>query len=203
MKNYQKPRKSNRTRIIRLVPSIGLLIFMFLSYGCNYPASTQIDADKSHGIDKFDAIINSVFEANGFLDADRFSNKLVRENGQRHYVVNYLFPTQNDINHWIVAISVAKSGEYINPAEYDAIQKTLQRPSNEKLGKRYMDVDLINIPTSFAPRGLFSGMVFTTPDDTYDIRILLSDMLSDNATPPNFDHDAAARMILELYTKKF
>ena len=202
MKNYNNHLKLNGTTNIRLFLRMGMLICMFSIYGCNYTSSNQIDLDKSHDIVIFNSIVNSVFETNGFLDADQFSNKLVKENGQRHYVVRYLVPAQNELTHWIVVISVAKSGEYINSAEYDALQKTLQSQSNEKLGKRYMDVDLINIPSSFAPRGLFSGMVFTTPDDKYDIRILLSDLLPENATPPSFDHDAAARMILELYTKK-
>lgn len=202
MKMVDKHRKLNRVVNIRAISRMGLLIFMLLFYGCDQTHLKQIDSNSAHDIEIFDAIVNSVFEANGFLDADKFSYKLVKENGQRHYVVNYLFPGQNDLNHWIVAISVAKAGEFIDPDEYEALRKTLPGTSKEKLGKRYMDVELINIPSSFAPRGLFSGTVFTTLDDQYDIRILLSDMLPENITPPRFDHDAAARMILERYTKK-
>lgn len=202
MKNFVKIIKLNCTPTIRVLFCMGMLICMFLFSGCHSPASKQVESGTSLDIDMFDSIVNSVFEANGFEDTGKFSYKMVTENGQRHYVVNYLFPARNDLAHWIVAISVAKSGKYINPAEYDAIQKTIQSPSNEKPGKRYMDVELINIPTGFAPRGLFSGMAFTTPDDKYDIRILLSDMLPSSVTPPSFDHDAAARMMLALYSKK-
>ena len=64
-----------------------------------------------------------------------------------------------------------------------------------------MDVDLINTVTDFAPHGMFSGIVFTTLDSKYDIRILLSDMLPKDVVPPKFDHDAVGRLILEMYSK--
>lgn len=175
---------------------------MLLFYGCDSNSLKPNNFGQLHGIENFDEIINLVFEFNGFLDAAIFQKKLVIENVQRHYVVNYTAPNQNELTHWIIVISVAKSGEYIDSAKYDAIQKTLKGTPIEKIGKRYMDVDLINTASSFAPRGMFTGMVVTTHDDKYDIRILLSDMLEDDATPPNFDHEGIAKMILELYARK-
>jgi hypothetical protein len=105
----------------------------------------------------------------------------------------------NDQAHWIIAISVAEAGEYINIDKYKSNEKTHPTLLKPVYAKRFIDVDFINIPTSYAPRGLFSGMAATTLDDKFDIRIMVSNLLPDDIPPPAFDHDHIAEMTFTSY----
>jgi hypothetical protein len=185
-----------------LVPTRAIfLLALFAIYSCASNATEAIEAERPSGIDIFDTIVPKAFKNAGLMDGARFSFNTVTGTGEKHYVVKYLVPANEEMAHWIVAVSVAEAGKYIDSNKYDAIQKTLPPGNNPTLGKRYMDVDLINTATDFAPQGMFSGIVFTTFDSKYDIRILLSDMLPEDTVPPKFDHNAVGRMILDLYNK--
>lgn len=178
-----------------------LLLTSFTFYACGSNTINSTETGQLKGTDRFDSIVQQVFKNAGLMDSTKFSFNLVTGDGERHYVVKYLTPAKDDLTHWIVAVSVAEAGKYIDPIEYDAILKTLPEGNKPVLGKRYMDVDLINKATDFAPPGMFSGNAFTTNDEKYDIRILLSDMLPKDATPPKFNHDAVGSEILEMYNK--
>ena len=193
---------------LKIFPSAGLfptrvmfLLSVFAFYACGSNAINSTETEQPGDIDRFDKIVPQVFKNVGLMNNARFSFNIVTGDGEPHYVVKYLNPASDEMSQWIVAVSVAFAGKYIDPDKYDAIQKTLQTGNSPALGKRYMDVDLINTATDFAPPGMFSGMVFTTLDGKYDIRILLSDMLPKDVVPPKFDHDAVGRLILEMYSK--
>jgi hypothetical protein len=46
---------------------------------------------------------------------------------------------------------------------------------------------------------MFSGMIVTTLDGKYDVKIMASNLLPEDIPPPAFDHDSIGKMILEKY----
>lgn len=190
------------SRLILLKPifilHMAIILWPLIHSGCSIPNKKE-----GTGIHRFDAIVESVLERQGFKKPDRFIYKVVEEGQQRHYVVRYLWEPDpakiDDLAHWIAVISVAKAGTFIDSARYEAIEKAYPAASSPKFAKRYLEADDINISTNYAPRGVFSGMIVTTLDNRYDVKIMASNLLPDDIPPPTFDHDSIGKMILEKY----
>ena len=184
-----------------MVIRIALIVLLLSTAGC--PKNTD---QTDQGIEKFDAIIASILTANGLMDAQRFNFQRVEEAERRHYVTTYRFDAgiekDNHIGHWIAVITVAHAGELIDIASYRANQKRHPTTKEPAYAKRLMDVDIINVPTSYTPRGMFSGLCMTTLDEQFDVRIMASNLLPDNVAPPAFEHDKIGKMILEAYASQ-
>lgn len=178
--------------------AIAVAIICVFGFGCD-----RKKLQKTPDIQTFDSIVDSTLKKYGFKDKDRFEFKMVTQAGQRHYVSKYLFDRgqqkTDDQAHWIVAISVAKAGEFIDVAQYAKNEKEHPTASKPIYARRYVDVDFINIPTSYSPVGLFSGMSMTTIEERFDIRIMASNLLPDGVSPPEFYQNKVGRMILERY----
>jgi hypothetical protein len=180
---------------------IAIIALTFQNAGCA-GSKKKYKAD----IELFDSIVDQVLDTNGYKNPKQFSFQRIDEGQQRHYVVNYLMEqTQEKPNaheHWILTISVAEAGDFIDIAKYEANEKTHPTVLKPAYAKRYIDVDFINIPTSYAPSGLFSGMAATTLDEKFDIRIMVSNLLPGDVQPPEIDFDRIGKMIFDSYVLK-
>lgn len=186
---------------LAFISSIHLMLFLIIS-ACASNTTNDTKTNHSEGLDRFDTIVPQALKTAGLMDSNKFSFNIVKHTDERHYVVRYLIPAKDDLKHWIVAVSVAPAGKYIDIAKYEETQKAFPKGFKPIMGKRFMDVDIMNVPTDFAPPGMFSGMAYTTPDGKYDVRILLSDLLPKDSIHPKFDWDSVGRKILELYNKE-
>ena len=107
-------------------------------------------------MDRFDTIVPQALNAAGLMDSNKFSFNIVKHTDERHYVVRYLTPAKDNLTHWIVAVSVAPASTCIDIAQYEETQKAFPKGFKPTMGKRFMDVDKINVATDFAPPGMFS-----------------------------------------------
>ncbi|MBI3188048.1 MAG: hypothetical protein HYZ31_09340 [Gammaproteobacteria bacterium] len=163
-------------------------------------AAPVSNANSATDPSRLDTVIRQVLQQHGYLDSKQYKYHLVSDKGEQHHVIR-LIAAPDEHQHWIIAISAALSGVYINPTEYDELQARAGNTGKEPMGKRFIDKDMYNIQTIYAPPGVFSGIVVTTADNRYDIRVMLSNMLPESMVPPNFDHDLVTRQILTEYEK--
>lgn len=159
--------------------------------GCAVGARSRSQACSPASLDD---IVSVVLREEGY-GSGRFHLKDVREGSKRHFLAVYAFPAQAPVElaHWMLEVSTAPAGGLIDEAAYaSAADPTVQAP----LGSRYMAVDRINVRTSYAPPGLFTGIAFTTRDGRFDIQITASNLLPDRVAAPRFDaNELGARML--------
>lgn len=119
--------------------------------------------------------------------------------GSRHFVAVYTFDgpagTRSEAPHWLLEVSIAVVGGLIDAA---ALADATVPP---RLGSRFVEVDRINVRTTYAPPGMFTGIAFSTLDQRFDVRITRSNLLPDGVAAPPFDAYELGATILGSYRR--
>lgn len=146
-----------------------------------------------------DGVVGSVLRGEGY-GTGRFLLSEVREPGSEHFIATYMLggpgsPPRQE-GHWILEVSIAVAGGLIDAAAYAAAADPNARPP---IGSRYLQVDRINVRTSYAPPGMFTGIAFSTNDGRFDVQVTTSNLLPEGVSAPEFDANVLGARILARY----
>jgi hypothetical protein len=168
------------------------------------PASAAELPIHKAGLAVFDDIITRTEMARGFEKEIPFSFTVHEEDSVRVYGGDYEFPRTRPEQHYVFSAVVASAGELLDVREYERRRAELERQPNVSedslraefppIGKRAQR----NV-FSFGPGGASYGLTFTTTGGTFDVRIVVSNLLPANVEPPNFRVYETARRISDLY----
>src|SRR5262245_3688227 len=171
---------------------------------CSLPASAAELPIHKAGLAVFDDIITRTEMARGFERGIPFSFTVHEENGVRVYGGVYEFRHTRPEQHYVLSAVVASAGVLVDVREYERRRAELERQPNlsedslrtefPPIGKRAQR----NV-FSFGPGGASYGLTFTTSDGTFDLRIVVSNLLPENVDPPNFRVYETAHRISYLY----
>lgn len=182
-----------------LLPSYDVKIFILLIFFVVYSSSCA-----SSEFNFFDSYLDRQFVTNQFqqqkvpLDfvSDTVDNK-------RSYAYTLKFEQTSENQYYLFGVYVSKAGELLDIKEFDKDYKNFvsKNPKPKKI-----EIEFPNIGKRarrdagfFGPGGSSYGLVFTTSDGLYDVKLVESLLLPANVAPPNIDIRQFARTISSAY----
>jgi hypothetical protein len=167
------------------------------------PSAAELPIHKA-GLTLFDDIITRMEMARGFEREIPFSFNVHEESNARVYVGVYEFPRTRPAQHYVFSAVVAPAGVLLDVREYERRRAEFERQPNlsedalraefPAIGKRAQR-DVL----TFGPGGAAYGLTFATSDGTFDVRIVVSNLLPATVEPPNFRVYETAHRISYLY----
>lgn len=138
--------------------------------------------------------------ANAFQPRARLDSRFLQEDGVQSFIADLPFERRSPAEHYVLVVSVAPSGRFLDPAQYEARRAAFQQTG---AGMR-AEFPAIGLRAQrelfgFGPGGAAYGLTFTTRDGQYDVRIMVSSLLPDSVTEPELDLEALARDIEARY----
>lgn len=169
-----------------------LLIFfwsLLLSSGC-------IGQETKH---PFDGIIDKQL----FKEALTFEFNREANDGSRSYSYNFEFDKTSEAQHYLFLVTVVNAGDLLDLEEYTTIRLSLANKP-DVLARDFPDIGkrARRDPPSFGPGGSTFGLTFTTSDERYDVRLVVSNLLPKGVVDPNIDIEKIGRMISDRYDNK-
>lgn len=138
-----------------------------------------------------------------------FSFTVTRKRDARYYGVEYQFPRSDPVQHYVCSIQVASGETLLDPEQYRQHYSRIKNDYYAERGEKYMLYQFPDIGKRaqqdhwvFGPGGASFGLTFTTSDGKYDVRIIISNLFSEEVDDPGFDVEGAAREISRRYDKE-
>lgn len=184
-----------RKTILRSQISYSLLFFGLISFtACSSNSPSIIHS----GFDIFDSFLNNQFVKNK-LNQDYPLEFIVDTlDNKKSYSYTLKFNQINENQYYLFGVAVAKAGVLLNADELKSDKKNADSSLNEinfpRIGKRAK-----RETGFFGPGGSSYGLVFTTTDGLYDVKIVVSMLLPENVDSPDIDIRHAARTISNIY----
>ena len=158
-------------------------------------------------LESFDRIITKDLVAAGFREKVPVSFMVTDQDSLRVYVTDYPFPRTDPAQRYTCFITVSKAGVLIDLRAYEQRYSKAQRDyadsGQEYLRSRFPQIGKRAQSEFFGvgPGGAAFGLTFTTSDERYDVRIILSNLLPVAVDDPGFDVDSTARRIAAAYDR--
>jgi hypothetical protein len=182
-----------------------LVILQAITLSAALPAHGQAPPE----LKGFDNLITRELVTAGFKRPIRFSFKTFEHEKTRIYESAYQLKQKRSGDHYICLIGVAPSGVLLDPEEYDRRRAEVEQEAASRSGE-YLSEELPSIGKramrqffGFGPGGAAYGLTFTTSDGKFDVRITISNLLSNGVKDPGFDVLKTARQISLRYDRKF
>lgn len=153
----------------------------------------------------FDRIVDKNLLAAGFENDALLSFKIIKQANARIYEGSYQFSRKKSAEHYLLSISVAKAGQFLDVPSYQMRLATAKQQVPERgeeyLAHEFPDIGMRAQRNFFGagPGGAAHGLTFTTADGKFDVRIMVSSLLPEGIKDPNVGIDAMARKIAERY----
>jgi hypothetical protein len=153
----------------------------------------------------FDSFLNEKFIKSNINQNRDFDFKIDNIDNKRSYSYTLKFKQTSENQYFLFGVVVAKAGVLLNKDEYEAERKKIERKKSDpsvletqfpNIGKRAMKETGF-----FGPGGSSYGLVFTTSDGLYDVKLVISLLLPDTIDSPEIDIRNAAQLISNAYDK--
>lgn len=156
----------------------------------------------------FKKIITKELMTAGFKQPDValvFQTK--QKNGTQIYEAMVNFTQTNPDQHYVSSISVAKVGTFLSPADYEQRKTAVKQEAGnttDKMRNQFPDIGKRATQEFWGagPGGASFGLTFTTSDENFDVQIAVSNLLPDGVEDPDFNVEATARKISNLYDQR-
>ncbi len=180
--------------------SLGIVIAL-LCVACGPPRASAPD------LRSFDKIVTRELVTSAFQRRIPISFEVLQHDSTRIYRSDYQFRRADSADHYTCFITVAAAGTLLDSRNYQHLYSETERNYADR-GKEYLLRQFPRIGKraqrnvfAFGPGGAAFGLTFTTSDTTFDVRIMVSNLLPAGIEDPGFDVDGAARRISELYDR--
>ncbi|MDC0711206.1 hypothetical protein POL68_22240 [Stigmatella sp. ncwal1] len=143
--------------------------------------------------------VASVFPPRAHLDS-----QFKWVDGVQSLIVDYSFDRHDPAEHYLLLVSLAPAGHFLNPIQYEARRAAFQQ-TGRSLEAEFPSIGLRAQREffGFGPGGASYGLTFTTQDGQQDVRVAVSLLLPNTVNEPNLDLDAFARHIEARYDAHF
>lgn len=137
---------------------------------------------------------------NAFQPGVRLDSRFAREGEVQSFAAAYPFERLNPAEHYTLQVSIAPSGRFLDPIQYEA-RRAAFRQTGASSQDEFPEIGLRAQWEFFGvgPGGAAYGLAFTTRDGQYDVRITVSALLPETVTEPKLDLEAFARSIEARY----
>jgi len=142
----------------------------------------------------FDSLITKDFLAFGLDRSTGFTYTVETENGVRTYAGSLIFADSDADGHYQFGVSVAPAPLLLDVASYCADRQRLPAHEFPPLGCRAQRKFY-----GAGPGGSAYGLVFTTSDCRYDVRVFVGMSLPETVADPAFDIDRIAFALSRRY----
>ena len=191
----------------RLLMALLVVVFVSACTGSNPDQQAKNIPGKSPSLETFDVIITAAFfqTESGKMPPPAFTSESSVDS--RTYQADY-YREGKEAGHILsCSVMVAPAGSLL-----DATQHKRKRVQYAKL---YADRDPVFMAREFPPIGSRAqremmgagpggsayGLVFTTSDERFDVRLTLTQRLGEGIDPPKIDINALARRLDDSYNK--
>jgi len=133
------------------------------------------------------------------------------ENSVMRYIFEYKFEKNAPFQYYICTVSVAKAGRLIDQKRYEEEYNRFKEEYLKffpEIWTRQLRIDFPEIgrqaPTgqlAVGPGGASHGLLLTTPDGEFDIRIMICNLLPETIESPDLDIARIANTISDRYTE--
>jgi hypothetical protein len=133
------------------------------------------------------------------------------ENSVMRYIFEYKFEKKVPFQYYICTVSVAKAGRLIDQKRYEEEYNRFKEEYLKffpEIWTRQLRIDFPEIgrqaPTghlAVGPGGPSHGLLLTTPDGKFDIRIMICNLLPETIESPDLDIARIAKAISDRYTE--
>jgi hypothetical protein len=127
------------------------------------------------------------------------------DGGARRYRFEHQFPGRRPDEHHVVDVSVAPAGRLLDVARYNERLAAFRRAYADR-GPDYLKSQFPEIGRraqleilGVGPGGASSAVTFTTADERFDVRVVVSMLLPDGVKGPDCGVDSVARAIATRY----
>ena len=160
----------------------------------------------------FDKVVTKEVAMGKGADGFNFSSGAAERHNVKNYIFEYQFEKAVPYHHYICSISVAEAGTFIDPKVYEKEYGRLKSEYMKSSPGRWWQQLLIDFPKvgkrarwghiTAGPGGTTFGLLFTTSDGMYDVKILISNLLPDTIEGPDLDIEQIAVGISDRYNKR-
>lgn len=137
---------------------------------------------------------------NAFEPPLRLESRFVREGEVQSLLAEYAFARRHPDEHYVVVVSVAPAGHFLDAARYEA-RRAASDLSEQQARAEFPEIGLRAQREffGFGPGGAAYGLTFTPRDGRCDVRILVSNLLPEEVPTPELDLEALARRLEARY----
>ena len=136
---------------------------------------------------------------------------IYEENSVMSYIFEYKFEKEAPFQYYICTVSVAKAGRLIDQKRYEEEYSRFKEEYLKffpEIWTRQLGIDFPEIgrrarngQLAVGPGGASHGLLLTTPDGKFDIRIMISNLLPETIESPDLDIARIAKAITDRYTE--
>jgi hypothetical protein len=149
-------------------------------------------------------LVDEPLVAKAFEPTIPLSTRFDGEDEVQSFVAEYPFERRRPAQHFMLGISVARAGRFLDPVRYEARRAAFQGAE----AAREAEFPAIGLRAQseffgFGPGGASYGLTFTTRDGRYDVRIVVSSLLPEEVVEPRLDLEGLARGIESRYDSRF
>ncbi len=155
----------------------------------------------------FDDLITKDFLAFGLEIPGLFEYRAETENSIKTYAGSVIFSAHDDDSHYHFGISVAAAPTLLDETAYCSEKQRLMREAGERGAFVQQTFPPLGCRArrefyGAGPGGSGYGLVFTTSDCRYDVRVFVGMALSGETPDPDFDIDKIAYALSARYDRE-
>ncbi|ADO75624.1 hypothetical protein [Stigmatella aurantiaca] len=149
-------------------------------------------------------LIDKQAVASAFPPKAHLESQFVWADGVQSLMVNYPFERRAPAEHYMLLVSVAPAGHFLDPTQYEARRAAFEQ-TDAPIETQFPEIGLRAQREffGFGPGGSSYGLTFTTQDGQQDVRVAVSMLLPETVNEPDLDLDAFARHIEARYDSLF